>query len=71
MSDLVDARLAICRDCPLYKVGNFGPVCDSKKYINREGDVRWLPKDGYTRGCGCLLKQKAANAANHCIIKKW
>ena len=36
-SELVEKRLEICKKCPLYKEDEFGSVCDSGKYISRDG----------------------------------
>jgi hypothetical protein len=32
-----EERLAICKECPLYKDGSRGPVCNSSKYISPDG----------------------------------
>lgn len=70
MTELQEARLAICEKCPLYKLGSFGPVCNPDKYINGEGEVSYLPKSGYKKGCGCLLVPKSRNIDNHCAVGK-
>lgn len=36
VEELSEKRLAICRNCPLYKEDYWGPICNSKKYINPE-----------------------------------
>ena len=69
--ELVDKRLEICKACPLYKETVFGAVCNSKLYINEEGETSYIPKEGYKKGCNCILRRKAANPGNHCIIGKW
>lgn len=71
MNELMLSRLEICKKCPLYKKGTFGPTCDSDKYMNYEDEISYLPKPGYKRGCGCLLRQKALNPNSHCQFKKW
>lgn len=71
MDELMSARLAICKKCPLYKDGPFGPICDSSKFMNEAGEISYSPKEGFKRGCNCLLRQKSANPANHCIWNKW
>ena len=68
--ELVDKRLEICKACPLYKETAFGAVCNSKLYINEEGETSYIPKEGYKKGCNCILRRKAANPGNHCIIGK-
>ena len=38
--DLSRSRLAICKQCPLYKESEaFGPTCDSNKYISPDGKL--------------------------------
>ena len=71
MSELSEKRLAICKECPLYKESILGPVCDPNKYINKDGKVSYLPKPGYKKGCNCLLLRKTINPNNHCIALKW
>ena len=68
--ELVDKRLEICKACPLYKDTAFGGVCNPKLYINEEGETSYIPKEGYKKGCNCILRRKAANPGNHCIIGK-
>ena len=68
--ELVDKRLEICKACPLYKDTAFGTVCNPKLYINEEGETSYIPKEGYKKGCNCILRRKAANPGNHCIIGK-
>ena len=71
-SELVEKRLEICKKCPLYKEDEFGSVCDSGKYISRDGtDWSYLPKKGYVKGCNCRLEHKAKHPSNHCIIQLW
>ena len=69
--ELVDKRLEICKACPLYKETAFGAVCNHKLYINEEGETSYIPKEGYKKGCNCILRRKASNPGNHCIIGKW
>ena len=54
MLDIADQRMSICKQCPLYKESQYGPVCNSAKFISPDGkDWSWLKKKGYVRGCGC------------------
>ena len=69
--ELVDKRLEICKACPLYKETAFGAVCNPKLYINKAGETSYTPKEGYKKGCNCILRRKASNPGNHCIIGKW
>ena len=32
-----EERLAICKECAIYKEGPNGPVCNSAKYISKDG----------------------------------
>lgn len=32
--DLSEKRLAICKECPLYKETPMGPICNPRLYIN-------------------------------------
>ena len=68
--ELVDKRLEICKACHLYKETAFGPVYNPKHHINEEGETSYIPKEGYKKGCNCILRRKAANPGNHCIIGK-
>lgn len=69
---LYDERIKICRACPLLKVDNiFGEVCNKSLYINKEGKTSKTPKDGYVRGCGCVLASKTRVDEAHCVINKW
>lgn len=68
---LSEKRLAICKQCPLYKEGEYGPTCNKNLYINKEQKTSWLPKSGYVKGCGCKLNFKTKNPNAHCIIKLW
>ena len=69
--EIIDVRLGICKQCPLYKESAFGPVCDSDKYMNNKSEISYISKDGFKRGCGCLIRQKSANPSNHCTFGKW
>lgn len=69
---LYDERIKICRACPLLKVDNiFGEVCNKALYINKEGKTSKTSKDGYVRGCGCVLASKTRVDEAHCVIDKW
>lgn len=71
-ADLSAERLNICKECPLYSESNFGPLCDSKKWINpKTNEFSLISKKGFVRGCGCRLTAKTTLKDNHCIINKW
>lgn len=65
-------RLAICKECPLYKEGPYGAVCNSSKYISKDGkEWSWIRKDGFVKGCGCSITRKVSNPNSKCIVNKW
>lgn len=69
---MLEERLNICKQCPLWKETINGPICNPNKWINPEdGKTSYFPKDGYIKGCACLLKHKAADPKSKCIIGKW
>ena len=70
-SDIAEKRIAICYKCPLYST-RFGGQCNSKLWLNPEtGDVSIEQKDGYKKGCGCILKSKVAATNSKCPAGKW
>ena len=73
MEGLMEKRLKICKECPIYKIDKFyGPICDNSKYISPDGkSASYFKKDGWIRGCGCKLRYKASNVNSHCISGKW
>lgn len=67
-----EARMEICKKCPLYQVSSvYGAQCNPNLYINRDGKVSKLPMPGFVKGCGCKLSFKTKNAGAHCIVGKW
>ena len=72
MEKFVQERLEICSRCKNSRQTEFGMKCDDRKYVNKDGtDSSFFKKDGYVRGCGCLLSHRAANINSHCIINLW
>lgn len=69
--DLVEHRLDICKKCPLYKKTVYGEICNPYLYIDKEDNTSRTYKEGFTKGCNCLLRRKASNPENHCIVNKW
>lgn len=71
--DIAEERLEICKKCGLYKEGALGPICNSRMYISEtdKESISDKPKNGYRRGCGCLLTRKVKMALSHCIVNKW
>lgn len=71
--ELFKTRLAICKECPLYKETPMGIICNPRLYINEENktDYSDRPKIGYRKGCGCVLSRKAKLPHAKCIVGKW
>lgn len=68
--DMIEEREKICKKCPICDLDNW--VCNAKLYLNPDtNDVSISPKDGYIKGCGCVLKYKIPNGNKHCPAKKW
>ena len=72
-NELLNERLKICKECKLYKEDNIlGPVCNRDLYLNpKTNETSVFHKEGYTRGCGCILKSKLRVKDAKCIINKW
>lgn len=65
-------RMVICAMCPLCKDSEEGYICNAKLYLHpRTGDVSTKPKDGYVRGCDCLLEYKTKEEDERCPAGKW
>ena len=71
--DLSEKRLAVCKECPLYKETPMGPICNPRLYINENNktDYSDRPKIGYRKGCGCALNRKTKLPAAKCTVMKW
>ena len=70
--DTKKERMAICKECPLYKETPMGPICNPRLYIN-ESDKKSVsdrPRIGYKRGCGCALTRKTRLPYAKCIVLK-
>jgi hypothetical protein len=66
----IERRYNICLVCPICDQED--GVCNSHLYLNPENnDVSTTPKEGYIKGCGCILENKIKNKTNHCPAKKW
>ncbi len=65
-----EERWEICRHCPIYDSDK--GQCNGHLYLNpQNNDVSADPKDGYIKGCGCILELKIPNEKKHCPAKKW
>lgn len=70
--ELSDQRLAICRECPLYKKTALGYVCDPNKYVNmKTGEVSDTKRTGFKGGCNCRLSAKTRLKDAKCPLEKW
>ena len=70
--NLYEERIKICKRCPLYKLKFGEEICNHKLYLNpKTNDVSTEQKDGYIKGCGCLLKSKTPILEAHCPVDKW
>lgn len=69
--DIMQVRMSICEKCPLYKMTNFGPICNNRLYMNADGDVSRAPLVGYKKGCGCRLNAKTRLERAVCTHGKW
>lgn len=58
--DLSDRRMAICKKCPLYSIGKFGPRCNPDLWVNPKDqqDFSAFKIEGFIKGCGCRLEAK-------------
>lgn len=71
LNDIVSKRLEICKSCPLYKETSKGAICNSKKYMNSEGEWSYFKKEGFKPGCGCFIDRKIQELTNKCPHEKW
>lgn len=71
--DLLEERMKICKQCKLFKQDSvFGEVCNARLYLNPITDeTSKLPKEGFLRGCGCVLKAKTRVKYSKCPVGKW
>lgn len=72
-NDLYKSRIVICRTCKLLtKDKFFGEVCNSNLYLNPEtNEISNKPKDGFFKGCGCVLASKCRLEGAKCPAGKW
>ena len=72
METFIEKRLAICKNCPIMRMTEYGMKCDERKWISPDGtQASFFKKLGWKKGCGCMLNSKAKNPNNHCICGKW
>ena len=72
MKNFIEDRLAICKMCAIARQTEFGLKCDDRKYLNKDTNKSsFFKKDGWVKGCGCMINSKAKNPSNHCPANKW
>lgn len=66
----IEERFKICRECPI--CDQINGICNGSLYLNpKTNDISTHPKEGYIKGCGCLLEMKIPNEKKHCPAEKW
>lgn len=71
MEKFIEDRIAICQKCAISRMTEFGLKCDERKYLNPEtNESSFFKKDGWKKGCGCLIQVKIKNSNNHCPANK-
>lgn len=69
---LHEQRMKICKACPLYDIGSFGPICNPALYLNpTTNEFNHIGGSGFTKGCGCRLNAKTRDEDAHCPNEKW
>ena len=67
---MVEERTKICRKCPICDIQKW--VCNARLFLNPDtNEVSNSPKEGFIKGCGCLLSRKIPDMNKHCPAKKW
>jgi len=69
--DISAERMKICSTCPLFK-NIFGGICNPKLWLNPQTmEISNKRKDGYYKGCGCLIPQKTKLVYACCPAHRW
>lgn len=70
--ELFEKRMAVCKQCPLFKMSKAGPICNPTLYLNKSSNIAY-ETDGpnRTKGCGCRLNAKARLDESVCPANKW
>ena len=69
--DISQERLKICKTCPLYK-NSFGGICNPNLWLNpKTMDISNKRRDGYYKGCGCMLTKKTKLPYAKCPAGRW
>jgi hypothetical protein len=69
---LFNKRIKICEKCKLYiDHPTFGPLCNNRLFINPITDeISNTKKEGFKKGCGCILRSKTRVVNAKCPINK-
>jgi len=73
-ASLSEARMSICKACPLFTQGQFGPICNPNLYLNSiTNKTSYVGGEGFTKGCGCRLNAKTRLEDAQCPMTppKW
>lgn len=63
-------REEICQKCKIYNPSE--DRCNGQLYLNpTTNEFSTYPREGFIRGCNCLLDGKRKNPNKHCIAGKW
>ena len=70
--DLFNERIKLCGSCKLLKEDKiFGEMCNSDLNIDpKSGETSTTKKQGFTNGCGCVLRSKTRVKNAHCPIAR-
>ncbi len=71
--ELFNERIKICRQCKLLRKDSFfGEICNSRLWLNpTTNEISYIPTEGYTKGCGCILSSKTRVKQEVCPARKW
>ena len=71
-ASLSDARMTICKSCPLFKRTKFGPICNPNLYLNPiTNETNHIGGINFEKGCGCRLNAKTRLEDAQCPNFKW
>ena len=66
----VEERTETCKHCPICNLDVW--LCSGSLYLNpTNNQISTTPKEGFIKGCGCVLAQKIPNRTKKCPAGKW
>lgn len=69
--DYAKIRQKICEACPIFSERH-GGICNSNLWIDpKTDDISFVARDGYIRGCNCILRFKWNDPVGKCVAGKW